>query len=883
MFRLLRLLRLLRSTRSTSALLGAIACLLLSGVARAQTEGLVPPKLLEHVDAPYPPSKVEEHEESDVTLLVTVGTDGAVTDPQVAESGGAAFDEAALTTVRTWRFVPAMQNGKPIRARIRVRFHFAPPAPPSVAPTPPAPVPGEPKPPATNRKAPPQEPVPAPQAAAPRVAPPKAEHAEPIVVSVIGHSLPPSRGASDFVVQVGELARVPRKNATELLTLAPGILLTNEGGDGHAEQVFLRGFDAREGQDMEFSVGGVPINEAGNLHGNGYADTHFIIPELVESLRVLEGPFDPRQGNFAVAGSADYELGLTQRGLTAKYTIGSFNTNRLLLLWGPRDESIHTFGGVELYASDGFGQNRDSKRATAMGQYEGKLGAQSSFRLTGTAYANSYHSAGVVREDDYEHHRMGFYDSYDVLLPGRAPVQGGEMSRYSVAADIESRTGDALFKQQVFAISRGMRLLENFTGFLLDVQEPAQSPHAQRGDLLDLDMTELTVGARGSARWHGEGLGQKQEIEFGYVARGDHVNGTQQRIEHATGAPYKTDADLTSQLGDVGLYADLNLRPLSWLTLRGGIRGDLFAFDVLNNCAVHSVAHPSKQNPPGDASCLSQEDFGAYRLPVQRTSTASLALLPRASVLVGPYKGFTFNVSVGRGARSIDPSYIIQDAAAPFASVLAYEGGVAYAKSLGSVALAARSVLFQTRVDRDLIFSETAGRNLLGGGTTRTGWVGAVRATADHIDVSANATLVRATLDDTGLLVPYVPDAVVRADGTVFGALPWRVGDEPLRGAVGTGLTFVGRRPLPYGQRSDVIATLDASATLSWTHYEIGVTGTNLLAQQYRLGEYNFASDFRTGGVGSVAGAPTLVPVRHFTAGQPIAVFGTLAINFGGS
>ena len=119
---------------------------------------------------------------------------------------------------------------------------------------------------------------------------------------MLGRRPPPSRGASDFQIRVGELAEVPRANAAELLKLAPGILLTNEGGEGHAEQVFLRGFDAREGQDIEFTVGGVPINESGNLHGNGYADTHFIIPELVESLRVLEGPFDPRQGNYAVGG-----------------------------------------------------------------------------------------------------------------------------------------------------------------------------------------------------------------------------------------------------------------------------------------------------------------------------------------------------------------------------------------------------------------------------------------------------------------------------------------------------------------------------------------------------------------------------------------------------
>src|SRR5262249_39634374 len=115
---------------------------------------------------------------------------------------------------------------------------------------------------------------------------------EPEEVKVRGRLPPPSRGASDFNLQLGELGRVPRGNASEMLKLAPGILLTNEGGEGHAEQVFLRGFDAREGQDIEFTMGGVPINESGNLHGNGYADTHFIIPELVERLRVVEGPFD---------------------------------------------------------------------------------------------------------------------------------------------------------------------------------------------------------------------------------------------------------------------------------------------------------------------------------------------------------------------------------------------------------------------------------------------------------------------------------------------------------------------------------------------------------------------------------------------------------------
>jgi len=846
----------------------------------AQTAGapgsnVTPPVVLTHVDAVYPPSALAEQRHADVVLTVTVDADGHVSNVEVASSGGDALDQAAIIAVRQWTFVPAKRDGRPIASRIRVPFHFAPPAP--------APELVEPSP-RKEAEVAPQTAVPA---APPSPAPPASETQPPgkegevptapvseTEVTIHGRAVPPSRGASDFNVRVGQLGEVPRKNASDLLKLAPGIFLSNEGGEGHAEQVFLRGFDAREGQDVEFSVGGVPINESGNLHGNGYADTHFIIPELVKNLRVLEGPFDPRQGNYAVAGSADYVLGLDRRGLTAKYTLGSFGTRRLLVLYGPAGQSTGTFGGAELFKTDGFGQNRDAQRGTAMGQYEGRLGDTGSYRITGTAYATSYHSAGVIREDDYEAHRIGFFDTEDYH-------QGGDASRFSLAGDIESKRGDTTFGQQLFLIERAMRLRENFTGFLLDVQEPLQRTHEQRGDLLDLEVQETTIGARGFARLGEKVFDQTQELELGYFARGDSVRGTQQRIENNTGHPYATETDLESRLGDIGLYLDTDLRATRWLAFRGGVRGDLFMYDVNDLCAAKDVAHPLPTNPPIDQSCLDQENMGRHREPNQRASTASTALLPRASVIVGPFYKFTFSASYGRGIRSIDPNYITQDIKTPFASARAYEAGIAYAGSIGDAELAVRSVFFQTHVDRDLIFSQTAGRNVLGAGTTRTGWVGAVRFTTGFLDESANLTLVRSRFDDTHLAVAYVPGAVLRSDTAVFRDLPFDIAAQKPRGAVGLGVSYVGPRPLPYGERSQSIFTLDASATLTWSHYELGLTVANLLDSRYRLGEYNYPSVWPTSG--PVLEQPTLVPMRQFTAGAPRAFYVTFGINFGGA
>lgn len=840
----------------------------------ASAQAVVPPTLLVDSSAAWPGTP--ETSDALVPVIVTVRADGSVSKAEVATPVNPALDEAAVRTALGWRFMPATRDGVAVAVRVRAEVRFVAPPRPS-APEAPAPVAvaAAPPPVATAKEAA-AGPVAASPARTPRPSPAgtsmPAESSAPSEAVVHGRAPTPARGASDFQTPVGELARVPRKSASDLLKLAPGVFLTNEGGEGHAERIYLRGFDAREGQDIEVSVDNVPVNESGNLHGNGFADLNFIIPELVSSLRVLEGPFDPRQGNYAVAGSANYEMGLRNRGLTGKLTLGSYGTRRALLTWGPPGESVHTYGGAEIASSDGFGQNRDYRRGGAMAQYEGRFGPKTTFRVSGAASANAYHSAGLLRADAVESGQEGFYDTAD-------PAQGGDGSRFQVATDIESKQGDFVLYQQLFAIRRSMRLRENFTGFLLDSQEAIQSPHGQRGDLFDMHVDESTLGGRGWARTHGSLLGHVQELELGYFARADSVKGVQQRIEAASGAPYRTEADLDSDLADIGLYADVALRPLGWLTLRGGVRADLFVYDVHDLCAVKDVSQPSPDPPPGDASCLAQQRGGEHREPDQRSSTASSKPMPRATLLFGPFEHVTFSLAWGQGVRSIDPSYVTQDVATPFASIVAEEAGVAYTHVFDATAVNVRSVFFRTHVDKDLVFSETEGRSVLGGGTTRTGWSGAVRVTNDFVDENANVTLVRSAFDDTGLLVPYVPDLVVRSDTALNADLPFVVAGEAPHGSLGLGASYVGRRALPYGQRSDTIFTLDGSAALRYRGFELELAVTNLLDTRYKLAEYDFVSNFPA----TPGAAPTLVPARHFAAGAPRMLFVSLSATIGGS
>jgi TonB family protein len=829
------------------------------------------PEVQQRVDAVYPDNERAEVKEADVVLTVTIDHTGGVASVDVAASGGRDFDEAAIAAVRAWTFTPALRNGHPVAARIRVPFHFAPPEPnersvlPAQSPpSAPSPATNAPSPVVAAALAPTPSQTPLEQSTA---AAPAAQASAPTEIVVLGRAHVPSRGAGDYEIPIGKLAAVPRMDSASLLRLAPGVLLTNEGGLGHPHQIFLRGFDAREGQDIEFTVDGIPINEVGNPHGNGLADTHFIIPELVQNLRVVEGPFAPQQGNFAVAGSALYDLGLATPGLTAQAMLGSFATKRLLLLYRPEGMSDHTFGGAELLSSDGFGQNRAAERATAMAGYETALGQNGVFRLLATSYATHYGQAGLLRLDDVEVGRKGFYDTYDAS-------QGGDSSRHSLGATVEARAGDTKLTQSLFLVARDFRLRENLTGFQQDPQETWQSAHGQRGDLIDQRSSQLTVGGRGSARSQWKLLGQRQELELGYFARYDHVDAQQKRNRNGTTIPYRTDLDLSSSLSNIGLYVDANVKPLSWVTVRGGVRADLYHYLVKNQCAL--TTQNSFGGDPLDTECFSSDRVGGYRSPDQTASTSASLYQPRVSLLLGTFRGFTFSLSHGRGSRSLDPQYINQDLKTPFAKVDASEFGVKYYQTLGALDLNARSVFFQTKVDKDLFFNETEGRSTLANGTTRIGWAGSARATGSFFDIATNLTLVRATFDDTHLSIPYAPGLVARADGVVFGELPVSIQQRNVFGSLGIGVSFVGKRPLPYDELSETTFLVDLGASLRFRAFSLGLISTNLLDKKYRLGEYNYASDFHS------QDYPTRVPARHLAAGEPRAIYGTLTLTLGG-
>src|SRR5207249_8507630 len=109
-----------------------------------------------------------------------------------------------------------------------------------------------------------------------------------------------------------------------------------------------------------------------NVRTPGYADRRLVMPEIVRSIRMSNGPYDPRQGDDAIAGSARFDLGLDRPGFEAKGTYGSFGSRRIFLAFAPQDKHFRdTFAAFEAYGIDGPGSGRGGERASFVGQLAG--------------------------------------------------------------------------------------------------------------------------------------------------------------------------------------------------------------------------------------------------------------------------------------------------------------------------------------------------------------------------------------------------------------------------------------------------------------------------------------------------------------------------------
>ncbi len=137
-----------------------------------------------------------------------------------------------------------------------------------------------------------------------------------------------AQSASQGVVVPAQLLAQPVYRTGELLEAMPGLIVTQHSGEGKANQYFLRGFNLDHGTDLAITIDGMPVNMRTHGHGQGYADTNFMIPEIMRGLAYRKGPYIAADGDFASAGAIYLDVADKLEKNFAQVEVGSFGHRR---------------------------------------------------------------------------------------------------------------------------------------------------------------------------------------------------------------------------------------------------------------------------------------------------------------------------------------------------------------------------------------------------------------------------------------------------------------------------------------------------------------------------------------------------------------------------
>lgn len=832
---------------------------------------VTPPHLVYAEDPTYPTSQLAGGTHPSVVFQVVIDRDGSVRSAEVEHSAGEDFDRAASEALAHWRFEPARRGDTPIASRVRVAVHFE--LPHFDVPTTEAHAHDVVE---VEEQALPEarHDVHDPAREAAEVAESGPESTAPtgddeVVARVVRiapafSTVPATRTASDFQLDRATLDLAPRRDAGQMLEAAPGVVVTRPEGDGVAHRILLRGFDAEHGQNIELTLQGIPLNQPSHLHGQGYTDLSILMPELVQSIRVTEGVYDPRQGDFAVAGSADFRLGAERTGTTLVSQAGSFGTFRQAVVVAGEDENRASFIGMHVRRTAGYGPRRAGFTAGTMGQLTFGSGGWA-FRLLGAFAANRTEIGGVVRRDDIG--RIGFYGTYPDATARAQSVFG---ARALVALLGESRgRGEALTRFSSYVGFSDFRLASNFTGY---VESSASDPSLRGlGDLVDQRNQAGNLGVQMAHRTGviGPEGATHAQLEVGASARLDRIRQSQSLIAAPSNEEWDRRIDASIVGLDLGFWGDADIAFGSLVSLRGGLRADALYYDVDDHLA--GVA--------GTTTGTS--------LLGNRRAAYGLAVGPRASLEVHPDVGPTFHFAYGEGYRSPQAITLRDGQRAAYTKVRSADVGLRYERTHGDTRFALSGASFLTYVASDSVFEPSEGMFESVGATRRTGGVIAAELDAwDTLRARASFTGAKAVLLEapapsdedpspayhTGQLVPFVAPIVVRADVGAEHDLG-RLGGHAVHGSIGFGLSYVGRRPMPYSTWSPAFTLLDAQASVSYRAIELGVSAQNLIGSRYAAAEQYFVSNW------DPSATPSRTPTSSIQAGAPRTLLFTLEIR----
>ncbi|RAK66806.1 TonB-dependent receptor [Hymenobacter edaphi] len=611
----------------------------------------------------------------------------------------------------------------------------------------------------------------------------------------------------------------PVNSAQDLLRLVPGLFIAQHAGGGKAEQIFLRGFDVDHGTDFAVSIDGMPVNMVSHAHGQGYADFHFVIPEVVEQLRVYKGPYSARFGDFATAGAGEFTTKTSLEQSQVKLEVGRFDTRRAVLLldllgknghlFSPRGRESAYLAAEYNFTNSYFEQKQHFNRFNGLLKYTGQLSERATLAVSGWHFNSRWDASGQVPERAIREGLITRFGSID-------PTEGGNTARSNANVQLTvDLPHDAVLTQQAYYSRYGFNLYSNFTFF---------RDNPTDGDQIRQNEARHLAGYRGTYERGFAVGGRTLRTTLGLGTRFDDVD---LALRHAVRRRV-TDTLVSGRVQEQGYFTWLDATlPLSdRLTLNAAARLDYFRFRFREDRvdSLSGRAGKARVSP---------------KLNLYYQLSPAVQLFARS----------------GFGFHSNDARSVVLNRAGALPRAIGYEVGSNF-KPVPE--LVVNLAVWALHLQDELIYVgdeavvESAGR------TRRLGVDVAVRyqlTPALFADVDLNLNHGRSVDDPRG--ENYIPLAPSR---TSIGGLTWK---RPNGLSASLRYRHVDSRPANEDNsvRARGYTLVDAVASYTHRRYQLGLTVENLLNVDWNEAQFDTESQLR--------GEAAPVSELHFTPGTP--------------
>ncbi|HRF18332.1 MAG TPA: TonB-dependent receptor plug domain-containing protein [Chitinophagaceae bacterium] len=281
----------------------------------------------------------------------------------------------------------------------------------------------------------------------------------------------------------------PIINSQEVLRMVPGLFIGQHAGGGKAEQIFLRGFDLDHGTDIHLTVDGLPVNMVSHAHGQGYADLHFVIPELIEKVNFSKGPYYSDKGNLATAGYVAFKTKNYLEKNFFKLEGGQYNTVRAitginLLPKGSSEKKQSLYiAGEGSFTKGYFDSPQNFSRFNGMIKYHGKTGDNSTLTALLSGLTSKWNASGQIPDRAVADGTIGFFGAID-------DNEGGNTNRYNASAELmHNLSNGAVLKNQLFYSRYLFELYSNFTFFKEDPVNGDQIRQKEKRNILGYNLS----------------------------------------------------------------------------------------------------------------------------------------------------------------------------------------------------------------------------------------------------------------------------------------------------------------------------------------------------------------------------------------------------------